>query len=217
MTLKLYFHPLASYCWKVLIALYENDIPFEPHLVDFGNEASRSEFLALTRLGKMAVLHDEARNKTVPESSIIIEYLAQHYPGRNVGLLPGDPDLALSTRYHDRFYDLYVHNPMQSIVGDRLRPKDKKDPYGVERARTQLVASYDIIETEMAGKRWATGETFTMADCAAAPALFYGNEVEPFRKTHGNVAGYLTRLIERASFARVLKEAQPYFHMVPRE
>lgn len=216
MTLKLYFHPLASYCWKVLIALYENDTAFEPHLVDLGNEASRAELLALSRLGKMAVLRDEARNETVPESSIIIEYLALHYPGGSE-LLPRDPNLARRTRYHDRFFDLYVHDPMQRIVGDRLRPKDKKDPYGIERARAQLALSYDIIATEMAARPWAAGDTFTMADCAAAPALFYANEVQPFGKPHRVVSQYLERLMQRPSFARVIDEARPYFHMFPKQ
>src|SRR5215475_13240458 len=120
MPLKLYFHPLASYCHKVLIALYENDTAFEPHLVDLMNEASAAAFKALSPMGKMPVLHDDARDRTVPESTIIIEYLAQHYPGRTQ-LLPAEPDLARETRLRDRFFDLYVHEPMQKIVGDRLR------------------------------------------------------------------------------------------------
>jgi glutathione S-transferase len=124
MSLKLYFHPLASFCWKALIALYENDTPFEPHVVDLVNETSRAEFKKIWPIGKFPVLRDDARDVTVPESSIIIEYLSQHYPGRSQ-LVPTDADLARQTRLRDRFYDLYVHEPMQKIVGDRLRPPGK--------------------------------------------------------------------------------------------
>ena len=121
MCLTLYMHPLASFCQKVLIALYENDTPFEPRIVDLADETSRAEFLKLWPIGKIPVLRDEARDRTIPESSIIIEYLAQHYPGK-MQLVPADPDLARQTRLRDRFYDLYVQEPMQKIVTDRLRP-----------------------------------------------------------------------------------------------
>jgi glutathione S-transferase len=178
MSLKLYFHPLASFCWKALIALYENDTPFEPHVVDLVNETSRAEFKKIWPIGKFPVLRDDARDVTVPESSIIIEYLSQHYPGRSQ-LVPTDADLARQTRLRDRFYDLYVHEPMQKIVGDRLRPPGKNDPHGVEQARTQLQTAYGMIDREMAAKTWAMGDAFTMADCAAAPALFYANKVLP--------------------------------------
>lgn len=131
MSLTFYYHPLASFCWKALIALYENDTPFKPHLVDLGNEQSRAEFKALWPIAKMPVLRDTATGQTVPESSIIIEYLDQHYPGR-IQLVPKDPDLARQTRLCDRFYDFYVHEPMQKIVTDRIRPPGKNDPHGVE-------------------------------------------------------------------------------------
>jgi len=215
MRLKLYFHPLASYCHKVLVALYENDTPFEPNLVDLMNESSAAAFKAMWPVGKMPVLRDEARGRTVPESTIIIEYLAQHYPGRTQ-LLPADPDLARETRLRDRFYDLYVHEPMQKIVGDRLRPADKKDPHGIEEAKARLETAYRMIGQEMATRTWATGDAFSMADCASAPALFYANKVLPFGGTHPNVAAYFDRLMQRPSYARVLKEAQPYFALFPR-
>ena len=214
MSLKLYYHPLSSYCWKALIALYENGTPFEPRIVDLGDEASRAAFLALWPMGKMPVLRDEAGGATIPESSIIIEYLEARYPGPS-NLVPADPDLARRTRLADRFYDLYVHDPMQRIVGDRLRPDGSKDPFGVEQARARLRSAYDMIETDMADKTWAVGETFSMADCAAAPALHYANIVEPFAPTHAHVAGYLERLTARPSFARALKEAEPYKAMFP--
>lgn len=127
MSLTLHFHPLSSFCWKVLIALYENDTPFAPHMVDLGNEAERAALLKLWPIGKFPVLHDDAMDRTIPESSIIIEYLDNHYPGRT-RFIPADQKLALQTRLRDRFYDLYVHLPMQKIVGDRLRPQGSKDP-----------------------------------------------------------------------------------------
>jgi glutathione S-transferase len=213
MSLKLYFHPLSSFCHKVLIALYETGTPFEPRIVDLFAEAV--EYRKIAPLGKIPVLRDEAKSRTIPETSIIIEYLAQYYPGKTQ-LFPADRDLCRQMRLHDRIYDLYVNVPMQNIVADRLRPADKKDPFGVDQARTLLKTSLDMIEQDMAGDRWAVGEGFTMADCAAAPALFYADMMAPFRETHKKTAAYLDRLMERPSYARVLKEAEPYFAMVPK-
>lgn len=214
MSLKLYYHPLASFCWKVLIALYENDTPFEPHIVDLMDQASAAAFKQIWPIGKFPVLRDEARDRTIPESSIVIEYLGQHYPGP-MPLIPADADLARQVRFRDRFYDLYVHEPMQKIVTDRLRPAGKNDPYGVEQARALLQTSLGVIDRDMAAKTWAMGEPFTMADCATAPALFYADKVMPFAATHRNAAAYLSRLKQRPSFARALEEAQPYFKMFP--
>jgi glutathione S-transferase len=215
MSLTLHFHPLASYCHKVLIALYENDTPFRPNLVDLGSENQRAALLKLWPLGKFPVLRDDARNQTLPESTIIIEYLDRHYPG-GARFIPADADHALQTRLCDRFYDLHVHEPMQKIVGDRIRPDGKKDPHGVEEAKARLQTAYGMIDQEMASRNWAMGEAFSLADCAAAPALFYANEVLPFGDTHRNVAAYFGRLKARPSYARVLKEAEPYFAMFPR-
>jgi len=216
MSLTLHFHPLASYCHKTLIAFYENAIPFAGNVVDLGDPASGGAFRKLWPVGKMPVLRDEARDRTVPESTIIIEYLARYYPGP-VELVPSDPELAWKTRLADRFYDLYVHEPMQRIVGDRLRPAGRHDTFGVEQARASLRTAYDVIETDTAERIWATGESYTLADCAASPALFYANEVLPFTDTHKNVAAYFKRLKQRPSYARVLAEAEPYMHMFPRQ
>jgi glutathione S-transferase len=215
MSLTLHFHPLSSFCWKALIALYENDTPFTPHFVDLGNAAERAALLKLWPIGKFPVLHDEARDQTVPESSVIIEYLDRHYPGRT-RLIPVEPDLAWQTRLRDRFYDLYVHLPMQKIMGDRLRPEGSKDPNGVEEARAQLRTAYGMIERQMAAGTWAMGDTFSLADCAATPPLFYGNMVVPFGDSHKNLTAYFERLKARPSIARVLREAEPYFQMVPK-
>ena len=216
MSLTLHFHPLASYCWKALIALYENDIPFTPNLVDLGNPAERAALVKLWGIGKFPVLRDDARNETVPESSIIIEYLDRHYRGPT-RFIPDDPARALQTRLRDRFYDLYVHLPMQKIMIDRMRPADKKDPRGVEEARAQLSDVLRHDRTADGKGRWAMGDDFSLADCAAAPSLFYGSMVVPFEETQKNLAAYFERLKARPSFARVRDEAEPYFQMVPKE
>ncbi len=213
MALTLYCHPLASFCWKVLIALYENETPFAFHLVDLMDPAESAAFKEIWPLGKFPVLRDHARDATIPETSIIIEYLAQHYPGR-VALVPQDPERARQARLWDRFHDLYVSVPMQKIVTDRIRPAGRNDPHGVEAARAELATALAVVDREMAQKPWAIGDAFTMADCAAAPALFYAEKVTPFAP-YPSAAAYLARLRERPSFARVLAEAEPYFKMFP--
>jgi glutathione S-transferase len=216
MSLTLYFHPLSSFCQKVLIALYENDTPFKPEIVDLFDEAASAAFKKIWPIGKFPVLRDEARDRTIPESSIIIEYLQQYFPGRT-RFIPAEAELARQMRFRERFFDLHVNVPMQKIVTDRLRPAGKNDPYGVEQARAQLRTALGLTESGMAGKTFAMGEDFTMADCAAAPALFYANLVMPFGETHPNTAAYLNRLMQRPSFARAVKEAKPYLNLVPKE
>jgi glutathione S-transferase len=214
MTLVLHFHPLASFCWKTLIALYENDTPFRPVIVDLGDDTSRAAFFKLWPAGKFPVLQDDDRNELTPESTIIIEYLAQHYPGRTP-LLTGDPERDRGLRLIDRFYDFYLHEPMQKVVGDRLRPAGSTDPFGVEQARAQLRQSYGMLEQDLRDRTWAAGEAFSLADCSAFPALFYGDKVEPLGDRHTNVSRYLRRLLQRPSVARVVEEAQPYFKFFP--
>jgi glutathione S-transferase len=215
MSLTLHFHPLAAFGQKVLVALYENGTPFKPRIVDLGDPAANAAFKRLWPIGKMPVLRDDVRDRTIPESSVIIEYLAQHYPGATT-LLPADPDLALQTRLRDRFYDLYVAQPMQKIVTDRLRPADGHDPLGVAEAQAQLRTAYGVIDQEMTTRTWAMGDAFSMADCAAVPALYYANEVMPFGGTHRHVAAYFDRLMQRPAVARIIAEAQPYIHLFPR-
>lgn len=214
MPLTLHYHPLSSFCHKVLMALYENATPFTPHLVDLGDPASRAAFLALWPIGKFPVLHDQTRGETVPESSIIIEYLMRHYPGRSA-LIPDDAAAACRMRLADRFFDLHVNVPMQKIVTDRLRPEGQADAYGVADAKTRLAAALDLVERDMAERTWAIGDVFTMADCAAAPALFYADKAVPFGGTRPHTAAYLARLAARPSYARVLDEVKPYLSMFP--
>ena len=215
MSLTLYFHPLSSFCHKALIALYENETPFERSIVDLADANSSAQFKKVWPIGKFPVLRDDARDRTVPESSIIIEYLAQHYPGRTQ-LVPADPELASQTRMRDRFYDLYVNVPMQKVVTDRLRPSGRNDLHGVEEAKALLQTACGLVDQEMATKTWAMGEAFSMADCAAAPSLFYANMVMPLGDTYKNAAAYLGRLMKRPSFARALEEARPYFAFIPK-
>jgi glutathione S-transferase len=213
MSLTLYYHPLSSFCWKALIALYENDTPFTAVVVNLGDPAERANFLKVWPVGKFPVVRDDARARTVPESSIIIEYLARHYPGKTQ-LIP-DGEHPTELRKWDRIIDLHLHISMQKIVGDRMRPEGSKDPFGVEQAKALIKTVLDLIEPHIASKQWMMGDAFTMADCAAAPALFYADKVVPFGATHQQTMAYLERLKARPSFARVLKEAEPYFKMFP--
>ena len=212
MSLTLYYHPLSSFCWKALIALYEAEIAFEPRLVNLGDPADKAAFQAVWPLAKFPVLRDEARGRTVPESTIIVDYLARTFPAA-AGLLPADPDAALQVRLLDRLIDSYIHLRFQQIVAERLRPEGKHDPFGVEQNRSAIREGYDLIQPMIAGP-WATGESFTLADCAALPALFYadyGVSLDGWPK----LRAYLDRLKARPSVARELAEAEPFFQYFP--
>lgn len=213
MSLKLYSHPLASYCHKVLIALYESGTEFESVLVDLSDPGEHAQYLDLWPVGKMPVLRDEARDKTIPESSIIIEYLQHYYSDAH--LLPAHPAECLQARLWDRFFDLYVHEPMQKMVFDSFRDEADKDHLGVAAAQQRLEVAYGMLEKHLSDKKWVTGESFSIADCAAAPSLFFASTLVPFGLNQSALRGYFERLIERPSFRRVLVEAQPYFANYP--
>jgi glutathione S-transferase len=214
MTLELYLHPLASFCHKVLIALYENETPFTPHVVDLMDRSASASFLELWPVGKIPVLRDEAAKLTIPETTIIIEYIHSNYRG-SCALFPDDDAQRLDARLWDRFFDCYVQVPMQKIVTDRLRSPGEHDPRGVADAVIALQTAYGMIERRMQDRIWVAGESLSVADCAAAPALFYAGIVAPFSATHPNVAAYFERLVERASFKRVIEQARPYFPLFP--
>jgi len=214
MTLTLYFHPFSSYCQKAVIALDETATPFTGKVINLQDPASVGELKAVWPLGKFPVLRDDARNRSVAESSIIIEYLDHFYPGA-VKLIPADPDLAHAVRAKDRFFDLYISDPMSKIVTDTFRPEGTNDPHGVAQSQDLLRKAYDILETGMANKTYAMGEAFTMADIAAAPALFYADLVMPLADAHPHTAAYLDRLMKRPSFTRALREAQPFHTFFP--
>lgn len=210
MSLQLYAHPFSSYCQKVLIALYENDTPFEYRMLE---DASASAALAtLWPLKRFPVLVDADR--TVFEASIVIEHLDIYYPG-NLRFIPADPGSALDVRRMDRFFDNYVMTPMQKPVHDRMRAEADRDPYGVKEARALLDAAYSWLDGAMAGREWAAGDDFSLADCAAAPSLFYADWAHPIDAKFGNVRAYRERLLARPSVARAVDEARPYRHYFP--
>jgi glutathione S-transferase len=213
-SLTLHFHPLSSFCWKALIGLYELEVPFEKHLVDLSDGDARAAFARLWPIAKFPVLRDDARNRTVPESTVILEYVGRLSQSRR-RLIPAEPDGADECRLRDRLYDFYVHLPMQKIVGDKLRPEGQRDSFGVAQARAQIETAYALIDEQSKTGPWAMGAEFTLADCAAMPALFYANKVVPLDGRWRNVASYLERLKARPSVARVLQEAEPYFKMFP--
>jgi glutathione S-transferase len=210
--MELYAHPFSSYCQKVLVALYENAIPFEFRMLSPEHAQNMDELAKLWPLKRMPVLVDGSR--TVLESSIIIDYLDRHHRGP-VRWLPESPDAALEVRMLDRFFDQYVMTPMQRIVADYLRPAEHRDAYGVAEARKLLDSAYAWLESTLAGREWAAGDAFTLADCSAAPSLFYADWVHPIPDACGNVRAYRNRLLARPSFARAVDEARPYRRLFP--
>ena len=211
MSIKLYAHPFSSYCQKVLIALYENDIPFELRLLA-GDEQIAAQHAALWPLKRMPVLVDDGR--TVVEASIIIEHLGLHHPGP-ARLIPDDPRVALDVRMMDRFFDNYVMTPVQKIVLDSLRAAEQRDARGVTDARALLDTAYRWLDGTMTGRKWAAHDTFSLADCAAAPSLFYADWVHPIGQEFANVRAYRRRLLAQPSFARAVDEARPYRRFFP--
>lgn len=213
MSLTLYMHPLASFCWKSLIPLYENETPFTARLVD-SDEKSREAFYKISPTRKFPLLHDTARDKVILESTLINQYIDEYYPGPRP-LLPKSSDAARDVLYWDRFYDFYVHIPMQNVVADRLRPADNRDPFGVDQSKAVIQRSYATLEDHFSKNEWAAGDSFTLADCAAMPALYYAMRVAPLSETHMHIAAYTKKLFARPSCARVLQEAEPYFKYFP--
>ena len=207
MTLKLYAHPFSSYCQKVLIALYENQTPFEFRMLAPDDQQMAAELEALWPLKRFPVLVDNDR--TVMEASIIIEHLALHHPG-SVRLIPEDAHVALDVRTMDRFFDNYVSTPLQKIVFDSIRAAENRDRHGVAEAREMLDTAYRWLDDTMSGREWAAGDVFSLADCAAAPALFYADWTHPIGERHSHVVAYRRRLLQRPSFARAVDEARPY-------
>jgi glutathione S-transferase len=214
MSMTLHFHPLSSFCWKALIGLYELEIPFEKYVVDLSNDAARADLVRLWPIRKFPVLRDHAQERTVAESTIILEYIDRLRPD-GPRLIPTAHDRALECRLRDRLYDAYIHLSIQKIVGDKLRPEGKRDPLAVEQARAQMEAAYALADDQLGAGPWAMGDDFTLADCAALPALFYGDKVAPFAKRWSNITAYFERLKGRPSVERILAEAAPYMTMFP--
>jgi glutathione S-transferase len=214
MALTLLFHPFSSYCQKVLIALYENGTPFEPLLL--GDAAGFGRLAALWPPRKFPVLVDKRieGERTVPEATAIIEYLEVFHPGP-VTLIPKDAAQAVDVRLMDRIFDNHVHTPMQKIVGDVLRPEGQRDPTGVADAHATLDTLYAWLDTHLAGRTWAAHDQFSLADCAAGPALFYADWVHPIDERFAHLRAYRQRLLARPSFARAIDEARPYRSYFP--
>jgi glutathione S-transferase len=210
--MKLYAHPFSSYCQKVLIALYENATPLELRMLAAEDAEAAAEHEALWPLKRMPVLVDEGR--TVVEASIIVEYLDLYHPG-SVWLVPEDPRAALEVRMMDRFFDNYIMAPMQKIVFDCIRAAENRDRQGVAEAREMLDTAYRWLNEAMARREWAAGGAFGLADCAAAPALFYADWTHPIVEAYANVRAYRQRLLTRPSFARAVDEARPYRSLFP--
>jgi glutathione S-transferase len=203
--LELYGHPFSSYTWKVLIPLYADETAFEFRQVP-ENEQNYAELKRIWPFGRFPLLVDDG--KPVIESTPIIEHLQAHYPGPNVWIPDGD--FGREVRFLDRFFDLYVMDNMQAIVGDALRADGSRDPYGVANARERLNVAYGWLEANLPESGWAAGESFTLADCAAAPSLFYADWVEEIGDTRPKLRAYRARLLAHPTVARVVDEARPY-------
>ena len=212
MPLTLYSHPLSSCCWKVMIALYEQGTPFEARMVNLGDPDARQAFEALWPTAKIPLLEDDG--VVFPETSIIIEHLDKRHPGARP-LLPENDALRLRARLWDRLFDLYVMTPMQRFIAELLRPEGDRHARTQADARAALGAAYDMIESRLGKEPWAAGTDFSIADCAAAPALFYAAIVQPFPESHQSLSAYFERLMARPSVRRVIVEARPWFQYYP--
>lgn len=212
MSLQLYAHPFSSYSQKVLIALDENETPFTLRLLSSENPKNGEEFAALWPLKRFPVLVDGA--ETILESSIILEHLELYHPGSR-RLLPTDPKAALPVRLMDRFFDSYVMTPMMRIVFDRIRAAQDRDALGVAEARALLDTAYQWLDAKLVDRDWACGGEFSMADCAAAPSLFYADWVHEIDAAFPNTRAYRARLLARPSVARAVEAARPYRHLFP--
>ncbi|WP_374653153.1 glutathione S-transferase family protein [Dongia sp.] len=212
MALSLFAHPFSSYCQKVLTALYENGTPFTLRLLAPDQRETGAEFARAWPIQRMPLLRDGAAS--VMESTVIIEYLDVNHPGP-VRFIPADASLALQVRFLDRVFDNYVMTPLQQIVFNALRTEESRDPHGVGEARRLLDRSYRWLETHLGGRIWAAGDNFSLADCAAAPSLFYADWAHPIADEFDTLKAYRARLLKRPSFARAVDEARPYRHLFP--
>jgi len=208
--MKLYAHPFSSYCQKALMALYENDTPFACVLLE--DAASLADLAALWPLKRFPVLVDGDR--TVVEATSIIEHLEVHHPGP-VRLIPDDAAAAVEVRMMDRIFDNYVSTPQQKIIFNAIRTEADRDPYGTAEMHGILDTAYAWLDGYLAGRKWAVGTDFSLADCAAAPALFYADWTHEIPDALTHLKAYRARLLSRPSFARCVNEARPYRSYFP--
>jgi len=210
--LTLHEHPFASYCWKALIALYERDVPFTRHQID--DDADRAALAELWPMASMPVLEDGDAGIAVPESTIVVEYLDRF--GDAPPMVPANPDAALRARLWDRVIDGHVQTPMQKIVLDNLRPEGSGDAYGVEEARGKLDLIYPVLDRQLRGNEWLAGPDFTLADCSAAPGLFYARALRRWDEDAlADLTRYYEALTAHPSVARVIDEARPFRSFFP--
>ena len=208
MTIKLYGHPFAAFVWKPLIAAYERGVPFEFCMIDAEHPDHCARIAELSPTGQFPALTDGAREVT--QSNAVIEYLDRF--GDAAPMIPGDADAALASRMLAAIFDSYVAEPMQQIVAEALRPHGQRDPQRVNEAKAKLDKAYAWLSGRT-GNGWANGGGFSIADCTAAPALFYADWVRPLPA--GPLKAYRARLLARPSVARVVDEARPYRPLFP--
>lgn len=206
MTLKLYAHPFSSYCQKAITAFYEKDVAFELVMLD-GSEPVAGEFAALWPIGKFPALTDGER--FVFDATSIIEYLDVEFPA--TPLIPPGPHTAAEVRMWDRFFDNYINYPQQRIVYGAIG-RDAQDD---AKWHGQLDTAYAYLDKHLAGREWVASDTFSLADCAAAPALLYADWTYAIPKSFANIWAYRDRLLARPSYARALDEARPFRHYFP--
>jgi glutathione S-transferase len=211
MTLQLFGHPFSSYTQKALIALYENGTPFEFRMLSPDEPANGAEFARLWPVKRFPILVDEGR--TILEATTVIEYLQAYYPGP-VTLIPEAAGLAIEVRMMDRVFDNYVMGAQGKCVVDALRAPEARDAQGVAEARAMLDTAYGWLDARMADREWAAG-AFSLADCAAGPALFYADWTHPIGEGFPHLTAYRRRLLARPSFARAIDEARPYRAFFP--
>lgn len=217
--LTLHYHPLSSYCHKLLIAVDVLGVEVDRQLLNLGSADERAAYLALWPTGKMPLLMD--RGRPIAESSIIIEHLQRHHAPAGRTLIPDEPDAALEVRLWDRLFDLYVMTPMQACTADLLPLECQHDAHGAAQARASLLSAYAWIDRHLAsregqpGRHWAAGPAFSMADCAAAPALFYAVTYVPLPSQHRALTGYFERLMDHPAVARTIEQARPWFKFYP--
>ena len=211
MNLTLFAHPFSSYCMKVLIPLWADGTPFAYRLLDDAHPEHMTELKRHWPFGRFPLLLDDGR--PVVESTVIIEHLGAHYPGPNQWIPEGENGRRV--RFLDRFFDSYVMNQMTVPVFDALRPEGSRDPFGVAQARSRLITAYDWLEANFGDGPWAIGDAFTLADCAAAPSLFYADWIEQIGPERPRLAAYRARLLAHPIVARAIDEARPYRSYFP--
>ncbi len=202
--MKLYYNPISTYSQKVLIALYEKGLEFEPEIVHLMDPEARAQYREVYPMGKIPCLQLEDGH-IIPESSVMIEYLD---PLAEPTLIKGDADETRRIRFKDRMFDLYLNDPIVTLLFQGMKPENEQDPERIEKANFQVATMYSFMENEFGKQSYANGEEFLMSDCAAAPGLFYAEQVVPFAE-HKNISAYWERLKARPSIQRTHEDAAP--------